>query len=194
MARPKAPDYDTQRARILARATDAFAQLGYASASMAQLAQACQTSKAGLYHYFPSKEAILFESLDRYTRRLGERLQAVQVTGLAAQDELAELVRVLLTEYRDSRAHHIVLLNDVKFLATEQREQIKAQERAVVDAVARSLARVAPQRFSGAARTPATMALLGMVNFTFAWLRPDGPMSYEQYAELVIELWARSIA
>ena len=45
-------------------------ELGYASASMAQLAEGCGTSKAGLYHYFPSKEAILFESLDRYTRRL----------------------------------------------------------------------------------------------------------------------------
>jgi hypothetical protein len=33
------------------------------------------------------------------------------------------------------------------------------------------------------------MALLGMINFTFAWLRPDGPMSYERYAQLVIELW-----
>ncbi len=65
MARPKAADYDAQRDHILALATAAFAELGYPSASMAQLAQACGTSKARLYHYFPSKESLLFESLER---------------------------------------------------------------------------------------------------------------------------------
>jgi len=193
MARPKAPDYDAQRDAILALATAAFAELGYASASMAQLAAACGTSKARLYHYFPSKEAILFESLDRYTRRLLERARAVRARGLAPRDELGELVRTLLAEYRDSRAWHVSLLNDLKFLAPAQRDPIAAQQRAVVEAVADTLERVAPGRFAPHERKPATMALLGMINFTFAWLRPDGPMSHERYAELVIDLWERGI-
>ena len=191
MARPKALDYDAQRDRILALATAAFAEIGYPSASMAQLAQACGTSKARLYHYFPSKESLLFESLDRYTRRLLERVEGVRARGLAPSEELPELVRALMAEYRDSRERHVALLNDVKFLAPEQRERVRAQQRAVVDAVADTLQRVAPDRFSPAERKPATMALFGMINFTFAWLRPDGPMSHERYAELVVELWER---
>ncbi|MFM1989918.1 MAG: hypothetical protein RJA99_2875 [Pseudomonadota bacterium] len=191
MARPKAADYDAQRDHILALATAAFAELGYPSASMAQLAQACGTSKARLYHYFPSKESLLFESLDRYTRRLLERVEAVRARGLPPREELAELVRTLMVEYRDSRERHVALLNDVKFLAPGQREQVRAQQRAVVDAVADTLQRVAPGRFGPDERKPATMALFGMINFTFAWLRPDGPMSHERYAELVIDLWER---
>jgi AcrR family transcriptional regulator len=194
LARPKAPDYEQQRDRILALATEAFSTLGYASASMSELAQACGTSKARLYHYFPSKDAMLFESLDRYTRRLGERVDAVRNRGLPPREELAALVRTLMTEYRDSRAHHIALLNDVKFLEPGHREQIKAQERAVVDALAQTIERVRPGRFDALSRKPATMALLGMINFTFAWLRPEGPMSHEQYADLVIELWSGALA
>ena len=72
MARSRSADYDSQRDRILALAVRAFAETGYASATMAALASACGTSKARLYHYYPSKEAILFDSLDRYTARLGE--------------------------------------------------------------------------------------------------------------------------
>ncbi|HYF60700.1 MAG TPA: TetR/AcrR family transcriptional regulator [Burkholderiaceae bacterium] len=193
MARPKASDYDAQRDGILDAATAAFAELGYASASMSQLAQACGTSKARLYHYFPSKEAILFESLDRYTRRLVAIVESVRERGLAPRDELAELVRSLLVEYRDSRARHVSLLNDVRFLAPAQRDRIEAQQRRVVDAVAATLGRVAPGRFAPGERKPATMALFGMINFTFAWLRPDGPMSYERYAELVIDLWERGL-
>lgn len=194
MARPKAADYERQRDEILELATVAFAELGYPSASMSQLAKACGTSKARLYHYFPSKEAILFESLDRYTRRLGERIAEVRSRALAPRAELADLVGTLLAEYRDSRPWHIALLNDVKFLSPDERERIKSQERAVVDALAETLDRVAPGRFDESERKPATMALLGMINFTFAWLRPDGPMSHERYAELVIDLWQRGLA
>lgn len=193
MARPKAPDHDEQRERILALASAAFAELGYASASMSQLALACGTSKARLYHYFPGKEALLFESLDRYTRRLVALVDAVRARGLAPRDELGALVRALLIEYRDSRARHVSLLNDVRFLAPAQREQVVAQQRRVVRALADTLDRVAPGRFGPGERMPATMALLGTINFTFAWLRPDGPMSHERYAELVIDLWERGL-
>ena len=37
---------------------------------MSDLATASGTSKARLYHYYESKEAILFDLLDRYTKRL----------------------------------------------------------------------------------------------------------------------------
>ena len=32
------------------------------------------------------------------------------------------------------------------------------------------------------------MMLFGMMNWTFTWLKPDGPLSYEGYAEMVIEM------
>jgi AcrR family transcriptional regulator len=193
VGRPRAADHADQRDRILLRATEAIAELGYGSASMAQLAQACGLSKAGLYHYFPSKDAILFESLDRYTKLLLDRLAEVRARGLEPRQELGEMVRTLMLQYRDSRAHHVALLNDVKSLEPAAREQIRAQERAVVDQLAETLERVAPGRFDALTRKPATMALLGMINFTFAWLRPDGPMSHEQYAQLVIDLWERGL-
>jgi len=193
VGRPRAADHADQRDRILLRATEAIAELGYGSASVAQLAQACGLSKAGLYHYFPSKDAILFESLDRYTKLLMDRLAEVRARGLEPRHELGEMVRTLMLQYRDSRAHHVALLNDVKSLEPAAREQIRAQERAVVDQLAETLERVAPGRFDALTRKPATMALLGMINFTFAWLRPDGPMSHEQYAQLVIDLWERGL-
>jgi AcrR family transcriptional regulator len=193
VGRPRAADHADQRDRILLRATEAIAELGYGSASMAQLAQACGLSKAGLYHYFSSKDAILFESLDRYTKLLMDRLAEVRARGLEPRHELGEMVRTLMLQYRDSRAHHVALLNDVKSLEPAAREQIRAQERAVVDQLASTLERVAPGRFDALTRKPATMALLGMINFTFAWLRPDGPMSHEQYAQLVIDLWERGL-
>jgi AcrR family transcriptional regulator len=192
MARTRAADYDAQRDRILELAVEAFARIGYPSASMASLADACGTSKARLYHYYPSKEAILFDAMDRHTRRLRSIVGEVQRRGLAPREELAEIVRAMMREYRSARAWHASLLNDVKFLDAGQRRVVEDQERAVVDAIAATIARAYPGRFAQA-RKPLTMALLGMINFTFAWLRPDGPMSYEQFAEMAIELWFRGL-
>ena len=222
MARPKAADYDETRNRILTRAVQAFAESGYPSASMASLAERCETSKAALYHYFDSKEAILFESLDRYTSRLRDVVeQAIAPHGGAAafaadtpaapaasavaaapapdaivraRQALASLIRALLVEYRDSQAYHVALLNDVKFLSPSQRARIQAQQRAIVATLSRALAAAAPGRFTEDEIRPATMAVFGMINFTFAWLRPDGPMGYDGYAALVTDITLTGIA
>src|SRR5690606_9035050 len=146
MARPRAADYDAQRDRIPGRAVQAFAETGWPSASMAALADACGTSKAGLYHYYPSKEAILFDSLDRYTDRLAAIVQSTHARGLAPRDEVRALVRAFLAEYRHSRAYHVALLNDVKFLDEPLRERIRAREREIVEAFADALERGWPAR------------------------------------------------
>lgn len=193
MARPRAHDYDAQRERILERAVSAFARIGYPSASMAMLARACGTSKAGLYHYFDSKQSLLFEALDRYTRRLNDILNNIDTRGLGPREALALTLRALMQEYRHSHDYHAALLNDVKFLAPDQAALIRRQERAVVDRMAALLEAAAPGRIGQHRRTVVTMALLGMINFTFAWLKPEGPVSHEQFAELALDLWLQGL-
>jgi len=70
MARPKSASHDLKREEILDVSAQCFAQQSFPAASMNHIATACGTSKARLYHYYESKEAILFDLLDRYTQRL----------------------------------------------------------------------------------------------------------------------------
>ena len=53
--------HDRQAGRITRTALHLFATIGYDRASMEQIARACGIKKASLYHYYPSKEAILHE-------------------------------------------------------------------------------------------------------------------------------------
>ena len=161
---------------------------------MSQLAAACGASKAALYHYYPSKEALLFAALDGYTRRLIALGRSQTDRGLPPRDTLAALVRAFMAEYRDSRAYHVALLNDVKFLAEPQREIIRHQEREVVSVFRRAIEAVWPQHMTPERAMPITMALLGMINFTFAWLQPDGAMSHEQFADLALSLWESGLS
>jgi len=186
MARTQAADYESQRAAILENAAEAFAEAGYAACSMTDIARKSGASKARLYHYYESKEAILYDLLDRHTRQLLDIAVAVRERavsqGAEARDELQWMIAGFLDAYRTARTRHIALLNDVKFLGQAQREHIVERERAVVDAFADAIRRAFPQRVTATNLRALTMMLMGAMNWTFTWLSPDGPLSYADYA------------
>ncbi|WP_322016081.1 TetR/AcrR family transcriptional regulator [Paraburkholderia sp. J12] len=190
MARTRAPDHETQRDQILELAAAKFAQTSYPSTSMSDLAAASGTSKARLYHYYESKEAILFDLLDRYTKRLMLIIAEVEGTsqrrGLDEREAFAELIRAFLAEYETSHSRHVALLNDVKYLVDAQREIVLNRQRDVVAAFTRQLARAYPGRVTAENQTALTMMLFGMINWTFTWLKPGGRMGYRDFAEQVI--------
>ena len=204
MARPKSQQHDLKRDEILDIAAQCFAQRSYPAASMNDIAAAGGTSKARLYHYYESKEAILFDLLDRYTQRLlaiiGQAEATAQRRNLDDRAALHELIRSFLEEYETSATRHVALLHDTKFLSAEpdpalgsdppvsQRELILDRQRDVVSAVMRALRRAYPQRLNPQNQTAITMMLFGMINWTFTWLRPGGAMSYSAFAEEVVAM------
>ncbi len=198
MARPQSVDHHFKRDEILDAAADCFASLSYSAASMATVAAKVGASKARIYHYYGSKEALLFDLLDRYTQRLlaiiGETEAHAQRKKLDDRAALHELVRAFLAEYETSATRHVALLNDTQFLSDamldtkiSQRQLIVQRQRDVVSAFTRFLRRAYPQRLTDANQTALTMMLFGMINWTFTWLRPGGKMSYAQFADEVIQ-------
>ena len=198
MARPISASHDVRRDEILNVAAACFAGQSYPATSMNHIAAACGTSKARLYHYYESKEAILFDLLDRYTQKLLIIIGQVQATaqrgGLDERATLHELVRAFLREYETSATRHAALLSSTQFLSEDQREVILNRQRDVVSAVTRFLRRAYPERIHAGNQTAIAMTLFGMINWTFTWLRPGGAMSYAAFAEEVIRLLDQGLA
>ena len=198
MARPISAAHGVRRDEILNVAAICFAQQSYPATSMNDIAAAGGTSKARLYHYYESKEAILFDLLDRYTQKLLVIIGQVQATAhRQALDERAtlhELIRAFLREYETSATRHAALLGSTQFLGDEQREVILNRQRDVVAAVTRFLRRAYPDRLNARNQNAIAMTLFGMINWTFTWLRPGGPMSYADFADEVIALLERGLA
>lgn len=198
MARPKSATHDLKRDEILDVAAQCFARQSFPAASMNDIAKACGTSKARLYHYYESKEAILFDLLDRYTQRLlaliGEAEGRAQRKNLSERDALSELVRAFLAEYETSATRHAALVSDTKFLGPAQRELVVNRQRDVVAAFTRFIRRAYPERVTATNQTALTMMLFGMINWTFIWLRPGGPMSYAGFAEEVVAVLENGLA
>ena len=92
MARTQAADYEERREAIVERAADLFASRGFLGASVSDIAKACKTSKSLLYHYYPSKEDVLYAVMLSHVDRLVDeqhRYPTVDPVG-AAQPRCAQ--------------------------------------------------------------------------------------------------------
>src|SRR3982074_1023647 len=125
MARTRSATYDDQRDAILARAAELFANQGYTATSMNDIAAACGTSKAGLYHYYRDKRELLFQITVGHVAPLEPFVVPVmQDTGTADADtRLRALILRFVREYADAQNEHRVLTEDVRFLEEDERRQ-----------------------------------------------------------------------
>ena len=189
MARPRAGNYEDQRARILGAAAELFATHGYTASSMNAVAHACGMTKATLYHYFTDKQALLLEIAGGHVARL-EELAALPTgaAGDAPEAELRVLIRRFMEAYADAQNAHRVLTEDVRFMDDAPRHTVMEGQRRVVRAFAQSIAACRPD-LPAARHIPLAMLLFGMINWTFTWLRPDGPLDHAQVGEMVADLF-----
>lgn len=187
MARTRAATYDDQRALILARAAELFARRGYSAATMNDVAASCAVSKATLYHYVRDKPALLARIALAHVERLEAVVAEVRARRLAPDAELQALIEAFMAVYAGAQHEHRVLTEDVKFLPEAERLEVEAAEKRVVAAFAATIARVRPELKARA--TPLAMLLFGMINWTFTWLKPEGPLTHADLAPMVVQLF-----
>lgn len=82
MVRTIAKDHDDKRRHILKVAAEVFAREGIARASTNEVARACEVAKANIYHYYSSKDDLIFDFLDSYFSELRDWVCSVNLTNL----------------------------------------------------------------------------------------------------------------
>ena len=92
MARTRASDFEEKQQSILKSAAAVFADQGMEKASMAQIASHCQVSKALLYHYYPSKNVLIFAIVHRHLFDLEGSVAAAVDDSLPPEAKLRVLV------------------------------------------------------------------------------------------------------
>ena len=192
MARPRAQDYDTKRSAIRDAAAALFAERGFDGSSMSDLAERCATTKSGLYHYYASKEEVLYDILTEHLGGLVRivRDAAAEGAALPAPERLELLIARLLGAYARADHQHKVQLNELWRLAEDERGAIVEMEREIVGRVADTLADINPKlQTQRGLLKPVTMSLFGMLNWHYLWFRDDGPMSRDDYARLATRLF-----
>ena len=185
MARPQSPDYDKRRDAIIAAAATLYAKHGFQGASVADLANACSTSKSLVYHYFPSKEDILYEVMAAHLEQLVDAADDAMRVG-DAKDRLRALALSFMRLYEGAQHSHKVLLNELDNLPAERRAEVVRKQRRIIAVVETLIREVRPDL--GPVTLPLTMLFFGMINWTHTWFRPAGALSAEALGDLAVSL------
>ena len=185
MARPQSPDYDKRRDAIVRAAAHLYARRGFQGASVADLAKACRTSKSLIYHYFPSKDDILYEVMADHLDDLVAAAKQVTQSG-KPEEKLRALTLAFMRLYVGARDSHKVLLNELDNLPLERRGEVITKQRRIIAAVEALVHEIRPE--SGPLALPLAMLFFGMINWTHTWFRPTGRVSAESLAELAVDL------
>lgn len=191
MARTRAADFEEKQRSILTSAAAVFAELGMEKASMAQIATRSKVSKALLYHYYPSKDALIFDIIRSHLEELD---QALEQTAEDSRDDppetrLRKLVHQILECYRDADDMHKVQLNRAGSLSPEQTQELNVMERRIVQRLSSVIHEINPTlNDNRPLLKPVTMSLFGMLNWVYMWFRPNGPISREEYADIATKL------
>ncbi|WP_170604481.1 TetR/AcrR family transcriptional regulator [Ruegeria arenilitoris] len=190
MARTIAKDHDHKRARILKSAAHVFAREGFDRASMTQLATECGISKANIYHYYESKDAILFDMLDTYLRQLRDGILGLDMRGLSAPDKLRRAVREILLAYQGVDDEHRVQTSGMSALPPDQQKLLKSYQRELVQFLSDIIGDIAPDVFRGnpAKLRATTMSIFGMLNWFYMWNTNADAEARTEYAQLVCDL------
>lgn len=194
MARTKAADYDEKRNLIMEKAAQLFAREGFAGASLSSLAEACEVSKSLIYHYYPSKEAILYDLMAGHMEELLAVADEIRESGASGEAGFRAFTRLLLTRYTGAAYKQKVLLYELNSLPEAQRDEIVQKQRSLIEYVEALLAGAAPEAAKNKPRLRAEVMLyFGMLNWTHTWFRPKGPVSRDEVADMAANATLRAL-
>jgi AcrR family transcriptional regulator len=170
--------------RILDAALRLFAERGFDGTSVQEIVAAARVTKGALYHYFDSKDDLLYEI---HHSLIGRQLADLDRV-LAAARPPREAVREIIAGLIHSTAEHI---DEAKVFAREMHRLDQEHMHAVRAARRRYHVRfrelVEQAQKDGLFATDAsadtvTVVALGMVNQLPHWYRPDGPKGPDELA------------
>ena len=181
--------------RLLRVATRLFARHGFEGTSVQDIVDAAGVTKGAMYHYYGSKDDLLYEVYHQLLTVQTTRLNEIVKSEGSAEDRLRAAA---LDVVESSLAHlddMIVFFRSLHMLPDDRQTQVRAERRAYHD-VFRGL--VEEGMTTGAFRTEVSADVivhyfLSAVNQIGSWFRPDGALTARQVAEQYAELLLGSL-
>ena len=105
-----------RRAALVTLAAELFAERGYRSTTVREIADAAGVLSGSLYHHFDSKESIIDELLSSYLDELLAQYRAIVSEGGGSVDVLSRLVHAAFSSFDRHRAAIMVFQNERQYL------------------------------------------------------------------------------
>jgi AcrR family transcriptional regulator len=183
-----------RRAAIVDASAHVFAKRGYHATGIAELCEVNGLGKGAFYHYIGSKEELLAAIHDRVMDEVMLGADRVAEAGGSPSAQLSMLGDELLDVIHRYPDHVWVFLHEFPALTAERADRFRVRRREYerrVEAVLR--AGVEAGEFRDVDPRLTALAWLGMHNYTYLWLKPDGRLTARDVAKPFAEIFTRGI-
>lgn len=185
---------EARRLEILHAAARVFRRRGLAAAGMREIAEEADLSPGNLYYYFNGKDELLLFCQERTLEHMLAAVEAARALPGPSVERVRAVLRAhvhaMLDELEGATAHL-----EVELLPEALRRPLIVKrdryERAVRELVAEGVAR---GEFVPCDASLVTRAMLGAVNWTARWYRPDGAQSVAQIATGLADYLVKGLA
>lgn len=189
-------NFDARRNEIIGVATRLFAQQGFHATSVEDICRAAGIGRGVLYHYVSSKGELLLAIHERFIEPLLARAQEIAAAGDPPDVTLRKLSRELMRTIVTYRDEVTVFLHEWKALVASEEEWrgVREQRRAFEAIIRETIQRGQRQGlFKEIDPQMTAMAFLGMHNYAYQWLNPEGRLPWEEVAALFTEILIHGI-
>jgi AcrR family transcriptional regulator len=182
--------------RLLSVATRLFARHGFEGTSVQDIVDAAGVTKGAMYHYYGSKDDLLFEVYHQLLSMQLSHLEEIAAGSGTPEHRLraaaADVVRTSLDNLDDM----IVFFRSLHMLPDDKQAKIRAERRRYHD---KFKALVEEGVAAGTFRSDISADIvvhyfLSVVNQLGSWYRPEGPLAPDQVGELFTELFIGGLA
>ena len=182
--------------RLLHVATRLFARHGFESTSVQDIVDAAGVTKGAMYHYYGSKDDLLYEVYHQLLTMQTSHLDEIVAGPGTAEERLRAAAADVVQTSLDNLDDMIVFFRSLHMLPEDKQTQIRAERRAY-HAKFKALVDegVAAGTFRGDISSDIVVHyFLSVVNQLGSWFKPDGTLSPAQVGELFTELLIGGLA
>lgn len=177
------------RGAIDRAALDLFARRGYHATSMRAIASAAKVQPAAIYHWYPSKEAILVSLQDDFMDRLTDKVEAAMSRHERPALRLAAAVREHVHFHGIHRRAAFVTDSEIRALTPGPRRKLIARRDAYQEVFGAMIREgIADGTLRATHPNVATYAILLQCTGAALWFDPAGPLALEEVADAYVEL------
>lgn len=182
-----------RRDGILRASAEVFRRRGYNRATIEEIAAELFLTKAGVYHYFSSKQEILEAMCDGAMAAAEEAVERA----MQAETEPVPRARRMLEEYTTAVMHdpaftvlmrHLDEVGEASLADLQRRRKIiEAKLRKTIDeGIKTGVFETADTRVS-------VFGMLGAINWLYAWFEPDGRLPPDEVRNILVTLVLKGI-
>ena len=178
-----------KRERIVATAVQLFYVDGFNNTTLEAVAEAMNVTKPFIYSHFSSKKELLAEICSRGIRTSLEALQKAVSQQGTPTEKLETMARDFMFAVLSNQAHIAIYNREEKHLSVGDREAINKLRREFDHKVTSLLEEgVDAGEFQVGDVQLASLAIGGIVSWSYVWYRPSGRLSQSDTADRIAAL------